>query len=334
MLSRVKLGYAPSTLSAPVLLVQDIDSLYGLFRTQQTSPADHSNPADLLAASVELEIEAKRLKMPETIARVLLQRGEILSYCRRDREALSALMEADAVLGPARHQDLKVIIYAALADAHCHLQTWSSVLSVCRQGIDLVEQYRYQVSAQYLQSSYLRARIGLYARGVRAEYELGAYDLMLEWAELSKCRSVLRRQGRAATTPEDVDQLGKQFRTVCRQIDEARAAGNEAALDQLLPKRRTLRDLLLIQRSRSRPAALLRYDLAAIQVELAEDEAILYYYWLDGQTLLIAVIDSHQLKPILRSLTAEEHQALENYATIILESLSPDQPVTRVSKVD
>ena len=320
MLSRVKLGFAPSTLSAPVLLAQDIDGLNAQFRSNQASLAD------LLAASGELEIEAKRLKMPETIARILLQRGEILSSCRRYAEALTALAEADEVLGPARQQDMKVMICAALADTHSLLQAWDAVLCVCRQGIALVEQYRYQVSAQYLQSSYLRARISLYAHGVRAAYELGEYDLMLEWAELSKCRSVLRQQSQTATTTEDVDQLEGQFRNVCRQIDEARKAGNQAALTKLLPKRRTLWDLLVIQRSRSQTAAFPSYDLAAIQAELAGDEAILYYYWLDGQTLLIAVLDSRQLKPILRLLTVAEQQALLRYAEIVLEALTPEMP--------
>jgi CHAT domain-containing protein len=276
----------------------------------------------LLDASVELEMEARRLRVTEMIARILWQRGQILLSHQRYHEALSALTEANKVLGYVGQQDLKVRVYAALAETHSQMKAWPTVLSICQQGIALVEQYRYQVSGQYLQSSYLRSRIGLYAHGVRAAYELEAYELMLEWTELSKCRSILRQQEPLAETSEAVERIEQQFHHVCLQIDEARSTKNETALNTLLTKRRVLWDLLLIQHSQLRSVALPAFNLATVQAELLPDEAILYYYWLDAQTLLIVFIDKKQQKAILRSFT--EQQSLMKYSEIVLESLSPE----------
>lgn len=318
-LSRIRNGYAPGTMDA-IFLAQDIDELNAKWHSK------HATLAVLLADSAEFEIEAKRIGVQEMIAKILLQRGQILQSHQQYQESLVALTEANEILGSIRQQDLKVMIYAALAESHSHLQAWIAVLNICKQGIPLVECYRYQVSSQYLQSSYLRSRIGLYAHGVRAAYELGSYDLMLEWAELSKCRSVLRHQDRSASTEEE-QRIERQFLNVCRQIDEVRVTGNETDLDLLLIKRRTLWDHLLIQRNQSKSVEELPYfDLAAVQAELASDEVILYYYWLDVQTLLIVIIENNQQKAILRSLTIAEQQSLVKYAEIVLESLSPELP--------
>ena len=201
-LTRKKLGYAPGSLSDPVLLAQDINELDALW---QAKPPLKKPPLDvLLAASVEFEIEAKRLRMQKMIAQVLLQRGQILLSHQHYHEALPALIEAEQVLGSLGQPDLKVKIYAALAEAYSQIKDWPTVLGICKQGITIVEQYRYQVSGQYLQSSYLQSRIGLYTHGVRAAYELGAYEQMLEWTELSKCRSILRQQGHLAETNESI----------------------------------------------------------------------------------------------------------------------------------
>lgn len=315
-LSRKKLGYALSSFGAPVMLMQDIDELEACRRSGETTLTD------LLQASVELEQEAQALNMAEVIAQVLLQRGEILLSFRRHDAALETLLKADEVVGVERQQDLQVKIYAALAETHAQLQNWPEVINVCRLGIELVERYRYRVSGQYLQSSYLRSRIGLYRQGVRAAYQTGDHESMLSWAELSKCRSVLRQHGQSAVTSEQTQRIEEQFLSVCRQIDEARASGGESALPQLLAKRRTLWDLLLIQRNQSSSALLPEFALHDVQAALAADEAILYYYWLDEQTLLLVLIDDRQHRAVLCSLTADQRSELFTFATTVLESLS------------
>src|SRR5262249_56726278 len=104
----------------------------------------------------------------------------------RHADAITALRSAERALGTLRQEDLKVYILSGLAEAHANLGDWNAVSEICAEGIGLVEAYRNRVSGQYLQSSYLSSRIGLYNLGVRAAYERGDYETMLHRAELSK----------------------------------------------------------------------------------------------------------------------------------------------------
>lgn len=307
ILSRKRIGYAPGLMDG-VYLAQDINELEGRWHSQAHSLSD------LLADSEELEAEARRLNTPELIGQVLLQQGQILLAHGVYRHALLALNKADAVFGTLFEQDWKVKVLAGLAEAYAGLGEWLAVLGVTRPGIELVEKYRYHVNSQYLQSSYLRARIGLYTHGIRAAYELGQYELALTWAELSKCRSVLRPKSLNGAT---ASQTKRDFRRVCRQIDEAKAIGDEDELPFLLTKRRTLWDLLLIQQAQQADLALPVFDLAKVQATLAPDEAILYYYWLDKQQLLVATISSTAFDLMLHQVTDEERTQLETFAQVI-----------------
>ncbi len=310
MLTRKKLGYFPSSMDA-VYLRQDIDVLDAAWRSaQETYP-------DLLLASSEFETEARRLGIPELLAKVLIQRANILLASGRDLEAITALKEANQVLGPLRQYDLKVSIYAGLAEAYAHLQDWQKVSDVCVQGIDLVETYRYKVSGPYLQSAYLRSRIDLYRLGVQAAYERQQYPLMLQRAELSKCRFVLRYGQKSLVPTEEETQTEEEFRQVCQQIDAARAAGNAQGLDMLLTKRRTLWELLVIQRAQAGGGdSFPEFNLAAVKAALDSDEAVVYYYWLAPTVLLIVAIDQQEV--IVEKCDIDERKALEEFANFIL----------------
>jgi hypothetical protein len=282
MLTRQKLGYAPGTMDA-VFLGQDFAALDAELHSEQ------AKYDDLLLASSEIEAEARRLGLPELLVKALIQRSNILLADQRYLEAIAALTAADQALGNLRQYDLKVSIYAGLAEAQARRQDWQAVSDTCEKGIALVETHRYKVSGQYLQSSYLRSRIGLYARGAQAAYQLKEHQLALQRAELSKCRSVLRYRPSSAAPMEKEHRIQQEFRQVCQQVNAARAAGNNQALDALLTKRRTLWDLLLIQRAQARTDySFPEFDLAALQAALDDDEAVLYYYWLDSHTLLAA----------------------------------------------
>ena len=119
-LSRIRNGYAPGTMDA-IFLAQDIDELNAKWHSK------HATLAVLLADSAEFEIEAKRIGVQEMIAKILLQRGQILQSHQQYQESLVALTEANEILGSIRQQDLKVMIYAALAESHSHLQAYVTV---------------------------------------------------------------------------------------------------------------------------------------------------------------------------------------------------------------
>jgi hypothetical protein len=176
----------------------------------------------------------------------------------------------------SRPYDLKVAIYARKAEALGRLEDWSAVIATCAEGIKLTETYRYKAIGQYLQSAYLRSRIRLYSLGVKAAYERHDYALMLEWAELSKCRSVLRYHQQRHAPAGALEQTEQEFLWVCQQIDTARVQKEGSVPVELLKKRRTLWDLLLIQRAQSRSVAPIpEFSLEAVKSVLADDEAVL-----------------------------------------------------------
>ena len=307
-------GYSSGLMDA-VFLRQELDSL-AIENTRL--PADAPRD-ELLATAAELEIEARRLGIADLIAAALMRRADVLISAGRYAEAIAGLDEARKALGELRQHDLLVFILNKQASAYAQLQNWQGVSTVCEEGIELVETYRYKVTAQYQQSAYLRYRIGLYTLGVRAAYELGKDALMLERAELAKCRSVLRYQKPATATTEEQKQVEVQFREVCEKIDAVqRKEGKVPAL--LLQKRRTLWDLLTIRRFKMRGRdSLSEFKLESVQAALDEDEAIVYYYWLDKHALLISTIDQKRFVSELRTISSTEREALEAYARYVLE---------------
>ncbi len=286
-------------------------------RTKNSQPIEVEN---LMETAQTREMEARQLAVPDLVAVALMRWADILLILARYPEAVERLQEARMVLKDLRKHDLTVQVLAKLAEAYGKQAKWLEVSSICEEGIKLVEQYRYKVTAPYMQSGYLRLRIGLYSWGVRAAYELEKYDLMLEWAELSKSRSTLRHQIRNMEPEKEITQLQQQFQQVCEQVDKARARGKDRILQKLLAKRRTLWDLLSIQRYRMITGEdLPTFSLAKVMSLLDLDEAIIYYYWLDKYTLLVVTIDQRRITPELRELAPEDRETLENNAKKILQ---------------
>jgi CHAT domain len=282
---------------------------------------------DLLQRAASAEKEARRLCNRQLVAITLLQRAELLLAVDRARDAISVLEEAQKVLGDLRKHDLRVRALGHLAEAHGRLKEWRTVSAVCDEGIALVERYRYKLSAEYLASAYLRSRIGLYSWGVRAAYELKRYDLAIERAELSKCRLILSnlsRRGRAASR-EDAERES-EFRNLCRDITEYPLG---QAPEHLLARRAVLWDWMNIGSSAS---SFGKFSLEAIQALLRPDEAILFYYWVDPNSLAIATIDRDEFALELR-LISSEREMLEDYARHALEStkitFNAFEPVSR-----
>jgi hypothetical protein len=274
--------------------------------------AESSALATLLRECQDCEARGRRLAQREIVAEVLIQRSRILLRQQRIAEAVASLSEAERGLDGPRASGMKVRIL--LAEACCAKYKWKLASAVCEEGIGVVEEQRNRVSSEYLQSAFLKSRIKLYEFGVRSAYELGQYDLALSRAELSKCRSVLRqRADRAVPETGAARDLDRRFVEVCRQIEAARPATKGSDdLAPLLAKRRALWDLLLIARAQGGTAcAPAEFDRVALQKSLADDEAILYYFWQDRGTLLIALIDRLQFVVVSRAVSRDERERLE-----------------------
>ncbi len=91
-------------------------------------------------------------------------------------------------------------------------------------------------------------------------------------------------------------------------------------------QRRTLWDLLLIQRSEGEgEASLPEFRLPDLQSLLAADEAVLYYYWVDPRTLLVVAVACDGLRVELQPV-AERREQLKRFSAGILEGLVPEDP--------
>jgi CHAT domain-containing protein len=271
---------------------------------------------DLLASVTSAEKEARRLHKPDLIAITLLQRSELLLAIGRVPESIYVLQQAGEELGALRQDDLRVRILSRLAEAHARLEDWRHVSAVCREGIALVEKYRFKLSADYLASAYLRSRIGLYSWGVRSAYELGTYHVMIERAELSKCRSILARAAGQKRQSNGASETDEEFRELCRRIASYSA---DEIPEHLIARRQMLWDLMAVRDSGTQ---LEPFNLAAVQSALTPDEAILFYFWVDSTTLCITVIDKGEIDARLNWLTEDQRQALDLYARNALEASS------------
>jgi CHAT domain-containing protein len=274
---------------------------------------------DLLKRAIAAEKEARRLRNPQLVAVTLLQCAELLLAVDRVRDAISVLEQTKEDLGGLRKADLQVRALGYLADAHGRLAEWKSVSAVCDQGIALVEAYRYKLSADYLASAYLRSRIGLYSWAVRAAYELKHYERAIERAELSKCRLIISKGPRSgrAPSPEDAGRE-REFRDLCRQIAEHPVG---TAPEHLVARRAVLWDLMNFGSSNSSSTT---FGLEAIQALLRSDEAIIFYYWVDSHSLMIATIARDGFEVELRRISAEQRGMLETYALNALKSERPN----------
>jgi CHAT domain-containing protein len=285
---------------------------------------------DLLARALELERAARSLGQPDMIGASLLRRADVLIASGRLDEAIEPLDAAREALGDARRQDLQVTALARLAEIHAAEGRWPEVDAVCREGIAIVESFRYRVTAPYLQSAYLRSRIGLYSFGVRAAYELGDLAGLLERAELSKSRAAL---GYAAGAPPEIDedQVREEFRVAADEVSEAERRGQVS--EEALQKRRMLWDLLSISRFGERegqgPAG---FDLSRVQAALDPDEAVLYHYWLDRLTLLVVTVDRDGAVPELHTLQAEERAGLEEFARLVFSLAEKSNVLDEVTR--
>ena len=334
----------PAPLPDPHASVIDVtDALQRLSVDRRRARAEGRAPTALLPVAERLVADARRHGDRQLIALALLRQAALLTDLERDDEAVAVLENARRELGDAREHDLQVDIFGRLASINAGRGRWRTVSTICAQGIALAERYRGNVSAQYAQSSYLQSRVGLYAHGVRAAYELGDADLMLRRAELFKARGLLRarpaERGAGATggppqrmadfleVSAAVDDLRRRLDSLDTQppalapphpeVGTQRAALREE-LQALLFRRRMLWDLLTIERVRDTTAAgSPDFSLEAAQAALDPDEAVLSYYWLDRTTLLIAAIDRERIKVVLQDLSAER-DALDAYAARVL----------------
>jgi CHAT domain len=266
---------------------------------------------ELLTQATLLEARARRLGVPHFVGATLLRRAAILNSAERWRDTVEVVHRAQQVLAPTGHTQLLVSAHAKLAEAYAGLRDWNAASAMCDKGIALVERDRYKVSAPYMRSSYLRFAESLYRVGVEAAFELGDVELLLRRAELAKARGTLRDHAALTGNGEGDEALERRFQEVGRRLEAAEAAGSRDEAAALRAERRRLWDLLAIGRLRSvdgRELPALR--LRAVQERLAADEAVISYFWVGTQRLLVVTLDASRVAVEQRSFSSEQIQRL------------------------
>jgi CHAT domain-containing protein len=277
---------------------------------------DGTSREDLLRRASALEAMARRSRFPAAIAAAMSGRAEVLVSMNRHAEAAGVLGRALEELGTEGAPAQRISLLAKLAEAQGRCGDWPAVARTSGEGIPMVEEARAGIGRAYLESSFLASSISLYSWGVRAAYELQNGDLMLGWAELSKCRSALRYQNRPASEEPDVKEARHKLSALNETFHDTVSPDERARLGE---ERQQLWDRLHARRypraSQPFPQELVR----ALQRVLPPGEAALYYYWLEPDRLLIAALDGSRFVPVVRCLEASERTELEDFAQFVLQ---------------
>ena len=299
---------------------------------QQASPGS-AEMDSLLARIAALESEATQAGDALTAALAAIERASTLSRADRIEEAAAALEVARNRLGDgdgldtARRRALLVTILRRAAIAAGLLKQFSRLSQLCGDAITEFEQDRNQVNEPYLQDSYLRDRVMLYQLGVFAAWKLGDHQLALIRADLAKARGSLgwitqTHTPADAPQPSEIAALRSKWpQLACRQDDSDVAA------------RRAVWTRLMTAQARVSHAVPPGLQLGTLQAALAPDEAIIYYYFVDSQTLLIFTITPTAVdaeRRILNQIRGQLNQLADDIAALDGEMDWLDQDIPRL----
>ncbi len=259
---------------------------------------------DLAPAAQASADDAFEIGMPGLGAGFIILAADALITARHFEDAVDILeagrtrLRGEAGFAAADRRASSVALLTREALALAQLKEWARLSDVCGMGIEEVELDRYKVSAPHMEDTYLRDRINLYRVGVFAAWKL--YDdgkertknlgKVLERAELSKAHSGLgwlfSPGNLLATGPAEVSAARARFDELTR--DQANDPAGTAA------RRRAIWDELMAEQvvQRGGTSTLPVFSLDSVQQALHKDEAVLYYYWLNSQTLLVVGLDS------------------------------------------
>ena len=253
-------------------------------------------PAGLAASTSELHADAL------TELRRLDEAAKVIARAKRDlRDSLQLTAEGRSHLVALAQQEMVVQAFR---------RDFEQMSVACAEGIEESEQDRYQTHSPYLQDSYLRDRRRLYDGGVFAAYQLNKRELMLARCELAKARGVLgwAVARHAGDHVPQVDQAERQL----RRLDDDLASSRSPDVT-VIRRRRLLWERLMMARGRAlQPGEPPAFDLAAIQGSLAEDEAVIYHYWLSRTTLLTVTLDRKHVVADKTALGPDQRALLDS----------------------
>ena len=274
---------------------QNIDRrnrLIALLAAYRRAGQGGAGPDDLLAGLANLELEASQAGDVWTASQAASERVAVLFPAGRIAEAeavtaaaLGRFRDADGLNTARRHALLVDFqVWAALiADKQRNVPL---VSQLCGDAIAGFERERAEVHEPYLQDSYLRQRTKLYQLGVLAAWQLDDHELTLARADLTKARGCLAWAA-APSAPADG---APSAQIALLRAEWSRLADAEDGPDTINWRRTVWSRLMTAQSRVSRTVAPPALEVAALQAALAPDEAIIYYYFVGPEALLIYVI--------------------------------------------
>jgi hypothetical protein len=297
-----------------------------------------STSAALLADAEDLERRATdsgqftaAMLAGKVAAEILLDRNqnaEALAHLKATRDAYSSIVRT----GGAQERDNDSQLLALMGRAALNLGDLRNASAYFGEAIDEIEQDRYGVNAPYLQAAFLKTRAAIYTDAAGTAFQLGDYETMLARTELSKAHFTMRVRN---ATPIERDEAHlKRFGHISDEIRKLDPRGNGRAvsqsdqdrLDKMLAERRHLWDWLAIKRFAGANVAP-KFALAALQGALAGNAAILYYYWLTRDILLVAGIDRDSAIVAPVKLKSNELECLDtavNFVNSCFSQLAPE----------
>lgn len=304
-----------------VAAIRNLRNALDAIRSEHLSRDPSAPRDDLIEQTFALGEEALAINIPQFAAVATLRRAEMEIALERWSGALASLAAAREHIDRLAKHEHGVFLLRMEAQAYAGLDQWDDVQRVCNEGIAIVEPSRSKVSPMTLQSSYLRFRIGLYELAVRAEIKAGDVEAALKVAELVKCRSLSRTVDAIGANEGDTH-LIDNFRKVCRQIDQVVA--NRGNADKLFAKRRSLWHLIQISRLARRDAPEGPVSLTHLRRSLADDEAVVNYFWMDSARLLVMAFDRNQIQWSTETVDGAHRSKVKEFADALQEPRPPN----------
>jgi len=247
---------------------------------------------ELLPELDRIEAEARAFDLVVVQGVTLLWRADIHMAAGRFADAIASARAAFDLPRPAQ-LDLTTGLYALdrIISASIATRNDAAISATCGEAIELIERSRYNVSAPYSQSAYLQSRARYYTIGIDTAWRCDDLDTVLQRAELSKAAGSLRHVGQA---PSDLtaDELEAQSRWLYDAVRRASDAGQPEEASALRARRRVVWDLLSIARARAATIAEPpQISVEAVCKALEPDEAVVYYYWLVREVLLVVALN-------------------------------------------
>ncbi|MGC2660070.1 MAG: CHAT domain-containing protein, partial [Bryobacteraceae bacterium] len=205
---------------------------------------------------------------------------------------------------------------------------FEGALKLCEETIQDFEVQRYRVNSGFRQSALLSYVSDFYTWAAFSAFKLKRWDNMLEAIDLIKARSAIRSR----LMPEAPDQLESKLDS---EFDAVNAALKLVPSDATLrTKRRQLWDLLSIASPHDVKAAEIPVlTVSAMQEALAEDEALIGYFWLSASVVLSIQIDRDRFHAERIVLKSEASARLKSFVRFVQQLTKSHLMESRVAQL-